>query len=150
MRSVKGELTSLVLVLLAPVIVASVFPYGMFNFVATDRDIAEDAFTVAVVHLSEEDEMAAIKAAKVAWKNDISDFRRMHADLSIGELPESDTGEMLKVESRNVADRQEVVGCGTPPYLPSRKAGGPVKIEPVSGPANGNRAFPREELLKLE
>lgn len=148
MRSLRSELTSVLTVLLILGAVALVLPYSALDFKASPEPLGHEA-AAAFVRLPPSTEAAALKAAKSSWQGTAVGVRRLRADLSFGELPETPDAPVMGVAERTPPPPPallELTRCG---YLPTQAASPAVKI--VAEPADRPTAvFPREELLKTE
>jgi len=145
---VGHELASALTVLALPMALALSLPYGAIGFSAAERPRPPSA-TAAFVVLSAEAEEAAMRSAKSSWQVNAGGVRRMRVDLSVGELPTDRHRPLVGVCPVAVAAEPPPVAYALPPLVPSRAAPAPARIVD-DGPARDERAFPREELLKID
>ena len=144
---IRHEFAVMATVLALSAAVAMSFPYGAVRFKAAGADGRREAGAAFVV-LTEAQERAALAAAKAAWQGD-SGVRRMHADLSVGELPEDVVRPVLGVRERPTFELKPAdYSAGA--FLPSAAAKSPVRIAPEASAADKPSAFSREELLKID
>ena len=147
MKSIGGEICSVVTVLAIPLALAAVFPLEAIGFRAGDKARREAKMPVSIIALDAQQEGAALRAAKTAWHND-GETRRAHADLLIGEIPEGPKPPVLGIGDRSRLPPLPIVKCAASPFLPSRRADAPVRI-PVEE-AEDALAFPKKDLLKID
>ena len=148
MRSVRSELASLLTVLSIPAAVALVLPYAALDFKPSPEPIRGES-VAAFVRLSPEMEEAALKAAKSSWQGAAVGVRRLRADLSFGELPETPNLPVMGVSERTPPLAPQLSELSRGGYLPTQAASPAAKIS--ASPADRpTPAFPREELLKIE
>ena len=148
MRSVRSEIASVLTVLAVPVLIACALPYEALRFRASETP-PRRTFVAAIVRLSPQAELQAMKTAKTSWRGS-DGARSLRADLFVAELPDDEgsrpvmsAGERARLPDPPVAD------CGWTPFLPSRKAPPPRKIAPDAA-ADAGLTFSREELLKID
>ena len=148
MRSVGSELAGVMAVLSVPAALAFAFPFSAVGFKA--RETKPSAAPAAFVRLTPAAEAAALRAAKTSWQVEGGDVRRLRADMSFGELPETPRLSVMSVEERWRPSAPGLVEAGVAPYLPSRKAPPPRQIEPAGDAADDASVFPKSDLRKLE
>ena len=161
MRSARSEIASLLTVLAVPVCMLAVYPYGALTFngatgvspVAApssgQRTSCLSQPSIAFVTLSAAEEQEALRIAKSSLRGDIGGARRLHIDLAFGELPADEIVPVLPIE-----DRTRPVGLGRvahefSSYLPSQAAGATGILPVAESKPVDERAFSREEMLKL-
>lgn len=147
MKGLGRELLSVTTVLAIPVGIAFVLPYEAFDFHATAH-AAERRSSVAFRWLSPEEETRAMRAAKTSWQGDGESARNRRAEIYFAELPAENFPSVMPVRERSQKIESDIVGCGRTPFLPSRRAAPPVRIDP-DGKAEDPLPFSREELLKI-
>ena len=117
---------------------------------STNRRIDESKnSSIAFVTLSAAEEQEALRIAKSSLRGDIGGARRLHIDLAFGELPADEIVPVLPIE-----DRTRPVGLGRvahefSSYLPSQAAGATGILPVAESKPVDERAFSREEMLKL-
>ena len=146
-RNGRREMTTMFLVLLVPAVVLSVFPFASVGFKASTASSSLPARAAFVV-LTEEQEKAALASARTSWQGD-SGVRRLRADLSVGELPETDLKPVLDVRERPSHVSILPVAYPAGPFVPSAAAGRPKRIGVTKGEPRPV-AFSREDLLKID
>ena len=148
MRSARSELASVLTVLSVPAAVALVLPYAALDFKTSSEPMRCEAFA-AFVRLPPATEAAALKAAKSSWQGAAVGVRRLRADLSFGELPETPNHPVMEASERTLPPAPRLSELPRGGYLPTQAAPPAAKIaaEPADRPT---AVFPREELLKIE
>lgn len=150
MRRARQEFFSILATLALPLAVVASFPYGAIGFKAEQPPAVERPFA-AFVTLTEEEESRATVAVKASWQSGVVAFRRIRADLSVGELPEESHGTVLELSTEALRMPEREIPVDIPPFPPTMAAPSPEKILPV--PAEDGepfRGFSREELLKID
>ena len=148
MRSLRHELVSAALVMSLPLALCLAFPFEAIGFRATPAATATRA-SFAFVTLSEEEEQAALQAAKTSWQFNVPAGQRMRMRLPLGGLPDEQVGLRLDVMSEGLTQSPTApLGYPAPPWEPSARAKEPVKIQRAPS-SDATPAFTREELLKL-
>ena len=150
MKGWRSAFVSAAMVFLTVAAVALVFPYDALFFRLRPVRPARPAFA-ALVTLSQAEESAAMKAAKSSWNAEADAVRRMRAELFVSELPKGRDEPALKIADRVPRQTPPPVSPGLLPFMPSRAAPPPAKIEPDKADLKGEPApaFTREELLRL-
>jgi len=144
-RSVGGELVSVVLVLAIPLGIVASFPFSVFGF--RGSDVAPRSARTAFVTLTPEAERRALHAVRASWKEKVGGARRLRADLFCPELPEEERLSVLSLRDRSRPPAMPQILCEKTPFLPSQKAPPPCSIAPETEP--DTQAFPQKELLRL-
>lgn len=148
-RQWRYELYSLAAVLAVPLAVLFVFPYEAVGFTAAADEPPRTA-SCAFVTLTEDEESAALSAARAAWKVSAEGVRRMRADLSVDAMPEEVPRAVMDVSERTRAARASSVAYDELPMPSTRAAGAPVRIAaPAAGREDG-LPFSRKELLNID
>lgn len=148
MKVTRREIYSTSLVLALTVAVVASFPFASIRF----RSVAVrpvSTASAAFVILTEDERVAALKAAKTAWQSDASEARGLRIRLPLGELPEEKQGALLGARELSCGTiAAEPLPARLPPWAVSLRAAAPVRLasEPEAKPAP---AFSREELLKI-
>ena len=146
MRDVRSEIASALTVVTVVALVALSYPYGAVGFHASNRAPAK-RFAAALVRLTPEEERDALRVVRTSWRGD-GGVRHMRADLFLAELPDDVSGRPVMPERvRPNPVPMPAAEVDWAPFLPSRRAAPPVRIEP-SG-TDDLQTFPRNELLKL-
>ena len=146
-RHLRHELYSLSAVMLAPLIVALVFPYRAVGWKSTATEMPRDA-SCAFIVLSEEQEDAAIRAARSDIKTALEGFGHMRTDLSISAIPE-ETGCVADVGERIGAIPGEGPLAAPLPLPPSLAAPNPSVSPRKPQDATPALPFPRKHMLEL-
>ena len=142
-----AELLRAVPVLATVAAVTALFPTRSVGFVAADRRAA--APSAAFVVLTEDQEDAAVQAAKTAWLASGGRRARGAGGFALGELPETDGGPILGSEALlPPAAPPPRVAWERSAWLPSAAAPAPQPIPP--GERVRPPAFSREEMLSIE
>ena len=132
---------------LSGVLVAA-FPFEAVGFRAAN-DQPSRAASAEFVTLTDDEMQEVMRTVKASWQGHSGDFRRLRADLSVGELPE-DVGASLPDEVTHLPLAQpDVVDYPVVPYRPTAGAERPRAI-PADEAVPPAPAFPREELLRIE
>ncbi len=144
----SSELASLLTVLSIPLAVALALPVRALGFKPSAEPIRREP-VAAFVRLSPKMEAAALKAAKSSWQGAAVGVRRLRADLSFGELPETPNHPVMEASERTPPPAPQLFELTRGGFLPSQAASPAAKInaEPADRPT---AVFPREELLKME
>lgn len=150
-RPLRNEIYALVLVMLAPLGVALVFPYASLSFKSQADGAAAHAprrSLCSLIALTDEQADAAVKAARSAIKTAHEGISALRADLSLSAVPEECVGVAV------VGERLGVAPMGDAPYdvtpLPrSLAAPPPDRLAPCSAAANTPSVFSREEMLEI-
>lgn len=150
MMPVKYEIRSLASVGVVTLGIALAFPSAAFNFAASRKPMPHLG-SAAFVTLTFEQEEAAMKAAKSAWRLDSSSMECMRVRLPLGELPEEETGSPLGAgEVLFIGEkRSSPVAYPLPAYAPSFAAREPDKLPSEERKISAPVVFSREELLGL-
>lgn len=143
---IRHEILSFSLVVSLPVAMAVVFPYEAIGFKPRASSVSRTAHA-AFVTLDEDEEAAAMKAARASWRVSASDVRA--AEIQIEELPERPISAVLGFGDRSSAPAVKPVVFKMPPYTPSAAAAPMPKTAPGRDPVK-NPAFSRKELLSLD
>lgn len=148
MRSMRSELASLLTVLSIPAAVALALPVRALGFKPSPDPVRRES-VAAFVRLSPEMEAAALKAAKSSWQGAAVGVRRLRADLSFGELPETPNHPVMEASERTPPPAPQLFELTRGGYLPTQAASAAAKIaaEPSDRPT---AVFSREELLKID
>ena len=147
MKSRGSELLSVLTVLAVPAGIALVMPFGAFGFRAEQRE-RESAPVAAFVRLTADEEARSLRLAKTSWQGMSASVRNQRADIYFSELPAETFSSVMPVRERRPVSDTPVVECGLSPFLPSRRASPPVRIE-AEGERKSPLPFSREELLKI-
>ena len=148
MTGFAAELMRAAPVLAAIAAIAAIFPRKAVGFVAADQRPAEPF--AAFVVLTEDEEDDAVKSAKTAWLASGGRRWRGAGALSLGALPEMESGPILGGESLlPPAKEPRRVEWGKSAWRPSAAAPAPKPI-PSDARAKQTPAFSREELLSIE
>ena len=150
MRRTVNALLSVAGVLALPAAVVAVFPFGALSFRAAPASTARPA-AVAFVRLTDEEETAALRAAKTSWSSEAGAVRHLRADLHFGNLPERANEPAIHIEDRLRRPPPRPYAPPTSPFLPSQAAAAPAKLPAAEGdePA-APLPFPRKDLLKMD
>lgn len=147
MKSRCSELASVLTVLAVPVGIALVMPFEFFGFRAEQRE-AESSPVAAFVRLTADEEARSLRLAKTSWQGMSVSARNQRADIYFSELPAETFSSVMPVRERRPMSDIPVVECGLSPFLPSRRASPPTRIE-AAGENASPLPFSREELLKI-
>ena len=148
MTGIAAELMRAAPVLAAVVAVTAIFPRRAVGFVASGPRPAEPS--AAFVELTEDEEDEAVKAAKTAWLASGGRRGRGAGVLSLGALPETESGPILGGELLlPPAKEPRPVEWGKSAWRPSAAAPAPQPI-PSDARARPEPAFSRAELLSIE
>ena len=147
-RSIRHEIANLVELSIVPAALLFVFPYEAMSFRAEEglRDVRP---VCAFVTLNEEDEHAALTAARASWQVDSKNVKRLRLDLSTDDLPPEPLGPVFETRPKHgesAALGAEYVPNALPPTLGAPKAA--VIPADADGPVKTLPAFSREEMLK--
>ena len=147
-RSIRHEIANLMELAIVPVALLFVFPYEAVSFRAEEglRDVRP---VCAFVTLNEEDEHAALMAARASWQVDSKNVKRLRLDLSTDDMPPEPLGPVFKTRPKrdeSAALGSEYVPNAMPPTLGAPKAA--VIPVGVDGPVKAPPVFSREEMLK--
>ena len=147
MRSIRHEIANLVELAIVPVALLFVFPYEAMSFRA-EKDVRHVRPVCAFVALNENDEHAALTAARASWQVDSKNVKRLRLDLSAGDLPPEPLIPVFETRPKRGADAtpgSEYVPNALPPTLAAPRAAAiPVDAD---GPVKTPPAFLREEML---
>ena len=147
MTALAAELLRAAPVVAAVATVTALFPSRSVGFVAAER--SEAVPSAAFVVLSEDQEDAAVKAAKTAWLASGVRRGRGTGGFALGELPETEGGPMLGSEALLPAAKEPPrVIWERSSWRPSAAAPAPQPIPP--GERTKPPAFSREEMLSIE
>ena len=147
MTGFTGEFLRMVPVLAAVAAVTALFPTRSVGFVAADRRASLPS--AAFVVLSEEQEDAAVKAAKTAWLASGGRRSRGAGGFALGELPETEGGPILGSEALlPPVQGPSRVAWERSAWRPSAAAPAPQPIPP--GERTKPPAFSHEEMLSIE
>lgn len=149
MSRIRRDVISFLLPLTLPSAMAAFHFCGAVGFKASEPSSSECAFA-AFVELSQEEESRATAAVKAAWQGDSGGIRRLRADLSVGELPEENSGPVLDVSLDALRIHEPELPAELPPLPPSMRAAAPMKIAPSQASEAAPPAFSKEELLKID
>ena len=146
-RSVRHELASLAVLAFVPAAILAAFPYEAMSFRPAEgaRDVRP---ACAFVVLGEDEEHAALAAARTSWQVDSKSVRRMRVDLSADDLPPEPVRPIIRSRPRRFdgSVREAVYLPGTlPPTVAAPRA--PAIPSDPEGPAKPAPAFPREEMI---
>ena len=146
MRSLRHEVFALALMASVPVALALVFPYEAVSFRPSEGSGAPRA-VCAFVTLGEDEERAALAAARTAWQVDSKSVAGLRIDLSSGDLPPAP---VRTVELRSPVRGESAAAVPFEPEMlpPTFAAPAPRQIKPDA--YTNAPAFPREELLKID
>ena len=147
MRHAGDEIVTVLMVLAVPFAVAAVFPYEAVGFRAEAPEKGRERPVVAFVTLDRMTETAAERAAKATWRRD-GVLRGLRPDLLASDLPEEPRTPVLSIGARSRPPEPPLAVCEPSPFLPSRRAPAPARIEPEA--ADEPLTFSREELLKID
>lgn len=149
MRSLRHEVFALALMASVPVALALVFPYEAVSFRPSGGSGAPRA-VCAFVTLGEDEERAALAAARTAWQVDSKSVTGLRLDLTAGDLPPSPSGKVAvrRRERGTSAAPAEFVPAMLPPTF---AAPAPAAIG-AEGDAASEKApaFSRDDLLKID
>ena len=140
------NLVSCAALLAIPAVVAVAFPFEALTFRASSAAPSAPDFSAALVTLDAKDEIAAVHAAKSAWRQG-GGPRKERVDLLLPELPGDFRVPMAPIGTRSRLPAPPVATDGVSPYLPSQRAPAPERI--VAEPGADELPFPREELLRI-
>lgn len=155
MRSLRSELSSLLLVALFPVAVLSIFPFGAVMTPENMRNLrgseAGNRFRFSFVDMRREDSERAIRQLCSSWRNDAAESNSRYHYMPLGDLPEEESGAIGARLSPGTT-----MSLPLPDYvqvirLHSLAAPPPVKVEranPTEKSSKASSPFTRAELLE--
>ena len=151
MKSLRGEFLSVSVVLAAVGAVVMSFPFDAIAFRPMSPSANGQSFA-AFVSLDQEEEAAALKAAKSSWNAEAGGVRRLRAELFSSDLPKEKSEFALEFSDRIVRSVPESVAPGLSPFLPSLAAPPPkaIPVENADAAVDPAPVFSREELLKID
>lgn len=147
-RSLRHEIANLAELAIVPVALLLVFPYEAMSFRA-EAGSSNVRPACAFVTLNEEEERAALAAARTSWQVDSKNVKRMRVDISSGDLPAEPLRPVFSTRpprGESAALDAVYVPNALPPTLGAPKA--EVIQADADGPVKSPPAFPREEMLK--
>lgn len=149
MRIVGPEMRSTLTVLAVCLAIACVFPYGAIGF-RPRSDAERVSPSAAFVSLTDEQQGAAMLAARTSWQVNAGGVRQLRTDLSVGELPGNDLNRAVDIGVRPSRSALKPVECPKAAY-PSGLAAPPAgRIAPQKINETSSPVFSKSELLKIE
>jgi len=148
-RSLRGELFSLALALLVPLLLFAVFPLSsLWPLPVPPKASATTSF--AFISLTPKEEKQALAAARASWQLDRSAIRQMRIDLFADSLPAIPPRPVIDLGARARTDRGALAPYAPDPLPPTLAAPPPATIAPQPDANAVVPAFSREELLELD
>ena len=145
-RSVRHEIYSLAIVLIAPLLITCFFPYHALGWRASEHAAAPRTFC-AFISLSEAESDAAIASARAAIRTAAERVNRVRADLTVADVPEAEIGETVAIDARAKPVAGGTVFAGEGPLPPSQAADFPARLK--SGDRTDESAARRCDLLAI-
>lgn len=143
-RSLQSEILSLMAVMITPMLLALVFPYGAIGFESSGSE-AELTPKASIVFLTLEEESDLIARSRNAWQRDENS---LNIDMTIEWLPELDSKSVVDLPIIHVLDRQSK-DMGKVSLIPPSLAAKPAKKIELRVRERTD-VFEKDGLLKLK
>ena len=138
----------LAVVLIMPLAIAGVLPYGAVEFAARAPGPAPDA-SCAFVTLTAEEETLALAEARTAWQVGVEEMSSLHASLAAETLPDEIPEPVMRAPAAAAA-APGVVGYVQPAVPFTLAAPAPRVISQTPEDPDAQQPFPRRSLLEIE